>query len=689
MASRGNALNFRPMNALRLEVLGLCGWVVLTGFTAGGQVVSVPKRLYGLGDLGPVAVSPDKRYLATGGESAAYLWDFETGTVQQRLDGHGSRITALTFTPDSQRLITGTRRGRVGIWSLDQPTTAVFLPAHGADINSIIVSDDGRSFATAGADNSAAVWSVEDAALVRRVTVPGVAFTAAVFTPDGRNLVTADTSPTNHVKLWDLGSGSTLRVFGGHEGTVHSVAILPDGRLATGGDDQQLRLWNLHTGDLLATLGGARGSIRFLVPVPNTTTLLGGCANQTVQLWETATGTALQSWPTEPLSGLVTVPDSDWVAVASSDLIVRLVDYQSGLTQRALFGHTTSTTAAVAFSPDGQFVASAGVEKLTRLWNRTNAHPVRAFEGSGAGSVSAAFSPDGRRLMTTTGVPRKSALLWNIDTGELDRELAGHTDWILAAAFSSDGRRIATGAQDRTLRVWDAATGQQLHSFGFGGAFVHCVAFSPDGNLVAGGGSSFDPTVRIWEVESGNGFGLVAAEGGSVRALAFSPSSRELVIAWEEGLIRVLDLQTGALLQELFAGGFVGGLALSPDGEMLLVAEGWPTFAARLIEWRTGRLLRLFAGHTAPVESVAFNAEGTQILTGADVVRLWDITDIAARLRAVGRPDGLELSWNLGTLQEASAPDGPWHTLSNAVSPWKVTITSPGQFFRVSASPQD
>lgn len=645
--------------------------------------MAAPKRIFGLGDLGPAAVSPDKRHLASGGESAAYLWDYETGVVRQRLDGHRSRVTALAFSPDSQRLVTGTHWGVMGIWRLDNLDSPLFLQGHRTSINSISFSPDGRWFVTASSDNNAAVWSVEDRGLVRRVTIPGTSISTAVFTPDGTKLITADNSMTNSVRIWDLKSGETLRMLGRHLSPVSSLAILPDGRLATGGEDRKVLLWNIETGELQATLQGAGGAIRFLLAAPNSTTLFGGCQDQKVLLWDTSTGIALQSWPTEPLSSLALVPESDLLLTASSDLLLRLVDRQSGLTKRAFYGHTTSTTVAVSFSPDGQFVASAGVEKATRLWNRTNATLVRTFEGTGSGSFAAAFSPDGRHLLTTRGLPRKSALLWEVETGQLVREFAGHTDWLQAAAFSPDGSRVATGAQDRTLRVWDTATGQQLHSFNSGGAFVHCVAFSPDGRLVAGGGSSFDPSVRIWEVESGKGVGLIMAEAGTVRAVVFSKSGKELFVGWDEGLIRVLNLETGKITQELFTSGFLGGLTLSPDGELLLVAEGWPSFAARLFEWRTGRLLRSFVGHIAPVDSVAFNASGTQILTGADVVRLWDVSDIAARLRLERRPEGLMLSWNAGLLQQAPAPTGPWTMVAEAVSPWLATHTSPSRFFRV------
>jgi WD40 repeat protein len=188
--------------------------------------------------------------------------------------------------------------------------------------------------------------------------------------------------------------------------------------------------------------------------------------------------------------------------------------------------------------------------------------------------------------------------------------------------------------------------------------------------------------VRIWDVQTGELRAMHLAEAGTVKAVAFSPSGAELVVAWEDGLIRVLNLTTGQISQELVTGGFLNDLALSPDGEWLLIGEGWPSFAARLVERRSGRLLRVFAGHTAPVESVAFNARGTQMLTGADVVRLWDLAELETNLRAAWKPSGVELTWDRGVLEQSTSLNGPWAPVS-AASPWTDPMHVPNRFFRV------
>lgn len=669
-----------PCRALGLGVLLAVAWV------ARGDVVTQPTQRYGLGDLGPAALSPDQRTLATGGESAAYLWDFPSGVVRHRLETHGMRITALAFSPDGSRLVTGTRFGAIGIWSAETGTLLRMLTGHHGEINALNFSADGGRFVSASSDNVAAIWSTESGAPIQHMTVQGSFINTALFTPDGTGLITADTSRTNTVRLWDFQSGETRRVFGHHTGSVLSLALLPDGKLATGGEDRQVCVWNLATGERLATFTGAQGGVRHLVAVPGSPLLIAGSEDQRVIVWDTNTGNGLHTWMTEPLNSMSWIPGSDTILTSTTDLLIRTVDFRSGLTQRAIEGHTTSVTLAVAFSPDGQYVLSGGVEKSTRLWRRADGSQVRAFAGHPAGTHVAAFSPDGQHVLTTSGSPKWPTQLWRTETGVLEREFRGHTDWLLAAAFSPDGSRIATGAQDRTLRIWNTATGDLIHTLGHGAGYVHSVAFSPDGKLVAGGGSSTDPAVRIWNVETGQPHAIHIAEAGTVKGLAFSPSGTELVVAWEEGLIRAFNLATGQVRAEWAASGFINDIALSPDGERLLVGEGWPSFTARLLEWRSGRELRVFAGHTAPVESVNFNASGTQVLTGADIVRLWNIADIGVVLRAERKPSGLELSWKEGVLEGAASSLGPWSAVANATSPWSTPLTGPNRFFRVRTS---
>lgn len=673
----------------------LMHWVLVMGLMsaavsrAAAEGVSQPIRLFGLGSLNLAILSNDGRHLATAGESAAYLWDFRAGIVRHRLPNHRTMVAAAAFSPDGTRLVMGARFGSIGIWSVESGELVRLFSGHGGDVISIACAPDGQRFVTASDDNTAAVWSLETGQLLQRVRVPGTRINGAVFTPDGRRIVTADTFPTNNVRVWDLETGSEVRQLKGHAGGTAALAFVTDDTLATGGSDQKVTLWNLATGEAVQTLEAARGAVSHLVVIPGSKLLAVGSQDRRVNVYDWSTGQAPYAWQTETLNSLGWVPGTETLISATTDLLVRVIDLKTGLTQRVLSGHTASTATDVSISPDGQYVFAAGVEKAARLWNRSSGELVRVFEGSGEGSMAAAFSPNGKRVLTTAGVPRKSAFLRSTETGQIERELAGHTDWLLAATFSPDGSRVATSSLDRTVRVWNAVTGEQVRSFGTGGNFMYSVAFTPDGKRVAGGGSSFDPTVHIWDIESGSTQATISADAGSVRSIHFPPSGDTIIIGWDEGLVRMMDLKTGQVLREFFAEGFVSDMALSPDGDLLAVGEGWPSFAARVVDLRSGETVRVLMGHTTPVGAVAFNQSGTQIVTGADIVRLWDVTDLAARLRTERKPGGLELTWRRGILEQAPAVGGPWSEVPEAQSPVLWAFDQPHRFFRTKVSAED
>jgi hypothetical protein len=329
-------------------------------------------------------------------------------------------------------------------------------------------------------------------------------------------------------------------------------------------------------------------------------------------------------------------------------------------------------------------VVSGGNEAQTRIWNRTNAEQLRALAGFAGGTQVASFSPDGRQILTTFGPPNYSARLLNAETGATEREFLGHTTWLSTAVFSPDGRRIATAAQDGTARLWDVASGSQVRAFNSPGSIMTAVAVSFDGMTLASGAS--DGTVRLWNTANGQLLRSIELpfDAGAARSLQFSPASGELLVGWDGGVLQTFDPATGTVkLGSLIPAGFLHAAMFSPDGRFIVDAEGWPSFSARLWDARNGEELRVFAGHASEVYSVAFDSAGTCILTGSDIVRLWSIADIAARLESERKPGGLELRWAIGTLQQSAQANGPWVDAINATSPHLVPLDQRAAFFRI------
>ncbi|OQE62988.1 hypothetical protein PENNAL_c0253G00080 [Penicillium nalgiovense] len=245
----------------------------------------------------------------------------------------------------------------------------------------------------------------------------------------------------------------------------------------------------------------------------------------------------------------------------------------------------------------------------------------QTLEGYSGSVGSVAFSPDSRLL--ASGSDNKTVWLWNPATGALTQTLEGHSDSVRSVVFSPDGRLLASGSTDKTVRLWDPATGALTQTLEGHSGSVGSVAFSPDGRLLASG--SDDTTVRLWDPATGALTQTLEGHSDSVRSVVFSPDGRRLASGSTDKTVRLWDPATGALIQTLEGHSYsVRSVAFSPDGRLL--ASGSLDQTVRLWNPATGALFQTLEGHSDSVESVAFSPDGCLLASGSydTTVRLWD-----------------------------------------------------------------
>ncbi len=274
---------------------------------------------------------------------------------------------------------------------------------------------------------------------------------------------------------------------------------------------------------------------------------------------------------TDRVNGVAYSPDGNTIASASRDKTIKLWDPATGKVRLTLSGHPGSVV-AVAFSPDGALLASGGGkdDNSVRIWNVTDGQQVRTLQGHSAAVYMVAFNPDGS-LLASTGKD-KTIILWNPSTGALIRTLRGHTVDVWSIAFSPDGSRLVSGASDQTVRVWDVATGAQLLELSVN-AEIYSVAYSPDGTTIAAGTST--GSVYLWDSAAGNLLLTLDANAGGVNGIAFSPDGTMLASGGSDDDIILFDAATGSYIRRLVGhDGWVLGVAFSPDGNHLASAGG-------------------------------------------------------------------------------------------------------------------
>ncbi|HLK76936.1 MAG TPA: helix-turn-helix domain-containing protein [Streptosporangiaceae bacterium] len=392
-----------------------------------------------------------------------------------------------------------------------------------------------------------------------------------------------------------------------------------------------------------------------------------------------------------------------WAVFPTSQAASAITTLLAEQQQQGMLPADPTTVSAVAFSPSGKLLASAGGDGMVRLWNLATGQPVggplRAASAK-YGVNGVVFSPDGKLLASAGG--DGTVLLWNLATGQpAGRPLRATSAkyGVNGVAFSPDGKLLASAGGDGMVRLWNLATGRPLGKPLLAGSGPigdkGGVAFSPDGKLLATGGG--DGFVRLWNTATHQHVGAPLPTGsgsvGGVYGVAFSPRGTLLASGGADGMVRLWNLVTrqpvGRPIQATSTLNGVSAVAFSPDGTLLASAAG------NLLDRAAGggdgmvRLWNLATGQPvgAPIQTgsalvqVAFSPRG-MLLASAEAdgtVRLWNpvtglpvgapiktgsgsngVSAVAfspdGTLLAIGDNDGMVRLWNLATRQPAGQP---------------------------------
>ena len=281
-------------------------------------------------------------------------------------------------------------------------------------------------------------------------------------------------------------------------------------------------------------------------------------------------------------------PDGQTLASASRDGTIRLWDPHTVGIKARLIGHTQPVN-SIAFSPDGQTLASVSTDTTIRLWDPyTGQHKttLRAHTGfTYVGFNSVAFSPDGQILATGGDYYSDFAIrLWDLRNEENIRTLTGHTWQIASVAFSPDGQTLASGSADKTIKLWNPQTGKLKITLVGHMWDVDSVTFSPDGQTLAS--ASRDGTIRLWNPQTGKLKTTLTGYTGWINPLAFSSDGGMLVSVSQDQRIRLWNAKTNQYNNALQKGdSHTFSVAFSPDGAML--ASGKEDGTVRLWDVQT------------------------------------------------------------------------------------------------------
>jgi WD40 repeat protein len=555
-----------------------------------------------------VAYSPDGRRIATGDNATVKVWDAATGQALLTLRGHTGSVQCVAYNPDGRQIAAASLDQAVKVWDAATGNELFTLRGHTKSVHAVAYSPDGRHIAAGGHDGTVRVW---DAATGRELnTLRGYSklVYGVAYSPDGRRIVAAGGSGT--VTVWDAATTRELLSLRVPNTLVYRAAFSPDGRrIASATSDKTLKVWDAATGKELFTLRGHTGAVFGVAYSPDGRRIASASADKTLKVWDAATGRELLTLRghAEGLSCVAYSPDGRGIAAASRDGTVKMWDAVTGQEALALRGNLLFDQ-GLAYSPDGRHIAAAGRGSTLQVWDAATGEELLSIPEHPEipkGLVPVVSGPNGSRTMSN------------------------------GLAYSVDGRRIASGSSERTVTVWDAATGQELLTLRGHTKSVTCVAYSPDGRGIAS--ASEDGTVKLWDAATGQETFTLRGHAGIVSGVAYSPDGHRIASSCRDRTLKVWDAASG---QELFTlrghTGPVQGVAYSPDGHRIVSASGDKTL--KLWDAVTPRELFTLRGHTAVVQAVAYSPDGRRIASAGDdgTVKLWDAATGQEALTVLG-----------------------------------------------------
>lgn len=496
--------------------------------------------------------SPDGQQLAVAcRNSPARICNLASGKVVKQLSPGSAVILDITFSPDGKTIATSDSHGQICIWSGDMTQPLKTLVGHEGSIPCVRFSPDGKTLASASLDKTIRLWDLETE--TQKACMHGHAgFVNQIrFSRDGTRLVSCGRD--RGIKIWNAKSGLELQVVRGHRGPVRGVCFSPDRQmLASCADDETVRLWRLDSDQSFQKLKTGRKEyapvwVRALKFAPDSRHLVTGAVDLRVHDLS-ASRQLLHNFPIFwPFSvdfnadgSRMLVTGYDSVVVWDCDRhreIVRIIRQVKTISQRGCarfspdgkqftfasfkdvvtadtetgkelvqyHGHVNDVQ-ALAYSADGETVASMSSEGMVRVWHprtgrdyfaKASAMQPFLWQYTKAVGVPLAFSPSGV-LAVGGGVLKRSGevQIWDGRTGRTLQTLRDHSDVVHAVTFDPTGSRLLAGCNDGTLKIWDPVTGSEMFQLHDESGII-CLDVSKNGHLIAAGGVA--QAARVWD----------------------------------------------------------------------------------------------------------------------------------------------------------------------------------------------
>ena len=602
------------------------------------------------------------------GDNTLKLWDVATGQCLRTFEGHAHGVASVCLSADRRFALSGSRDNTVKLWDVSTGKCLRTFKEHTNWVNSVRLSADGRYALSGSSDRTLKFWDVSTGMCIRTFKGHTLGVTSICLSADGHfvlsgsgkemNTGTGSYSETradadSTLKLWAVATGQCLRTFEGHAHGVTSACLSADGRFALSASaDNMLKLWEVATGQCLRSFEGHVDGVVSVCVSADGRFALSGSKDKTLRRW-------FLDWELEE-----NVP-ADWSEEARSYLRVFLSAHTPHVRRLPEGSEPTDEEITQAIIRQGRpkwseddfegllytlgcagygWLRPEGVrhelEKMTASWSDfevdeharlyprlrhgglSGAWEDSSFKGHTKKVLSIDLSVDGRSALS--GSDDKTLKLWDVATGQCLRTFEAHTNSVHSVCLSSNGRIALSGSRDNTLKQWAVATGRCLRTLEGHTQGVLSVCLSADGRFALSG--SRDNTMKLWHVSTGKCLQTFKEHTNWVNSVRLSSDGRYALSGSSDRTLKLWDLSKARCLRT-FEGHteMVGSVYLSPDDQHALSGSNDNTL--KLWAVATGQCLRTFEGHAHGMTSACLSADGRFALSASadNTLKLWDV----------------------------------------------------------------
>lgn len=611
-------------------------------------------------------LSYDRNLVAAGGaDGKLRLYNYADGKLLHTIEV-GQPITSLSVTRDRQFVAVGDKQGRIRVWKTADASLQGEIEAHATAINDLTYHPSATQVATAAADGTVKLWAMPFTVPFDTVSKDTDSkagnLQRAVLSPNSAYWVVANDKKVQLVKTSD---GAVEKNFD-LEAPVTAVAISPNNaQLVVGGADNKVRIVNVGDGKVLHTLEGHTGPITAVTFTPNGQQVATAAADKKLKTWNVSDGMVVVELDSSaPATALTFLPDGNQLLTGTNQG-AELWNLAEKKSVRKF--ETKTPTTAIALSRDAKRLAVAGQDKNVRTFQIDDAKLLVTLSGHAAPVVSASFSPDGNKLLTSS--EDKTARWWDVVTGS---QLQQWTKPIavreaLVAADARSAKLLASDGHVHTVAI------QGLAQLPTQAAAVKAVSYNSNGTQLATAGEQ--QPVQLWTISNLADLKLERTYGekGTFTDVAINFANSQIAASTGNDVVlwKLADAAEEARFKLPAA---TGALAYSLDNRR--VAVGCQDNRARLLDIASQTVAEEFAQHTGPIQAISFSTDLKQIVTGSadQGVGVWSPCVVVARksdgpIHAltnitsgsqvyVGGDKGQLLLWNTSNLTDVRAYEG-------------------------------